>query len=644
MEAIASYLLQMACWLAAFWLVYVLALRKETFFELNRWFLLVGIVAAFVLPLFPINYDVVKKPTDIPLLLIAGKLPATSSPLEDPINYWYWIYSIGAFIVFARFLHQCFKLLWLIRKSEPIWVNNTRVFKYEGDTAPFSFFNFIFVSKTMDNEAELKTVVAHEKVHINERHWADLLLLEMARTAQWFNPLLLLYRKAIMQNHEYLADYGTLQNGVSAQTYKAVLVNQMLGVPVLKVANGFTLFNPTKRIFMMNKNKTKPAKQLKLLWALPLVALIMVSFAQPNYVTGENTSTENNLNQLKTVTGKILDQYGNPVTDALVLNNKGSKKTASDNEGNFKIEQVNNTSDIEIVKEDYYVVNTIAKSETELVVLMGKGERFNTSQDNRTITVNGTVTNEEGEPLPVASIVIKNGTLGTISNPQGRFLLEGVKPDDEIAISFVGYGTQVLKAKSELNVSMKKEVVVIGYADNQMPPPPPPPPPVVFDLNTNGKKPMIVLDGKPFTGDINLIDPKTIYQIEVLKDEASIAGYGDKAKDGVIVITTKKKGTPEEDALFVIVEEMPQYNGGNAALNKYLSKATAGTKVKGSVLVQFTVKKTGAIESAKVISSSNSELDKKALEIINAMPKWIPGKQRGKAVDVMASLNVSFGK
>ncbi|HUM89658.1 MAG TPA: TonB family protein, partial [Prolixibacteraceae bacterium] len=509
---------------------------------------------------------------------------------------------------------------------------------------PFSFFNFIFVSKTMDNEAELKTVVAHEKVHINERHWADLLLLEVARTVQWFNPLLLLYRKAIMQNHEYLADYGTLQNGVSAQTYKAVLVNQMLGVPVLKVANGFTLFNPTKRIFMMNKNKTKPAMQLKLLWALPLVALIMVSFAQPNYVTGENTSTENNLNQHKTVTGKILDQYGNPVTDALVLNNKGSKKTSSDNEGNFKIEQVNNTSDIEIVKEDYYVVNTIAKSETELVVLMGKGERFNTSQDNKTITVNGTVTNEEGEPLPGASIVIKNGTLGTISNPQGRFLLEGVKPDDEIAISFVGYGTQVLKAKSELNVSMKKEVVVIGYTDDQMAPPPPPPPPMVFDLNTNGKKPMIVLDGKPFTGEINSIDPTTIDRVEVLKDEASIAAYGDKAKDGVIVITSKKKGAPEEDALFVIVEEMPQYNGGNAALNKYLSKATAGTKVKGSVLVQFTVKKTGAIESAKVISSSNSELDKKALEIINAMPKWIPGKQRGKAVDVMASLNVSFGK
>jgi len=58
--------------------------------------------------------------------------------------------------------------------------------------------------------------------------------------------------------------------------------------------------------------------------------------------------------------------------------------------------------------------------------------------------------------------------------------------------------------------------------------------------------------------------------------------------------------------------------------------------------VQFTVKKTGAIESAKVVNSNNSELDEKALKIINAMPKWIPGKQRGKAVDVMVSLNLIF--
>ncbi|NLU37855.1 MAG: TonB family protein [Bacteroidales bacterium] len=557
MEAIASYLLQMACWLAAFWLVYVLALRKETFFELNRWFLLVGIMAAFVLPLFPIKYEVVKNTADSTLLLMTGKLSETSTPFEDSISYWYWIYGIGAFIVFARFLHQCIKLLWLIRKSEPIWVNNTRVFKFEGDTAPFSFFNFIFVSKTMDNEAELKTVVAHEKVHINERHWADLLLLEVARTVQWFNPLLLLYRKAIMQNHEYLADYGTLQNGVSAQTYKAVLVNQMLGVPVLKVANGFTLFNPTKRIFMMNKNKTKPAMQLKLLWALPLVALIMVSFAQPNYVTGENPASAINANQ-------------------------------------------------------------------------------------KTITVNGKVTNEEGEPLPGASIVIKNGTLGTISNLQGRFLLEGVKPDDEIAISFVGYGTQVLKAKSELNVSMKKEVFVIGYATNQIAPPPPPPPPMVINRNGESKKPLIILDGKPFTNDVSTIKPETIDRVEVLKDESAIATYGDKAKDGVIIITSKKNHTSEEEVVFVVVEEMPQYNGGSTALHNYLSKATKGSKEKGNIWVQFIVKNTGEIVNARIQSSNNSKLDQKALEIVNAMPKWIPGKQRGKAVDVMVSLNLIF--
>ena len=82
---------------------------------------------------------------------------------------------------------------------------------------------------------------------------------------------------------------------------------------------------------------------------------------------------------------------------------------------------------------------------------------------------------------------------------------------------------------------------------------------------------MIILDGKTFTNDISTIDPSSIDRVEVLKDEASIAAYGDKAKDGVIIITSKKKASSEEEMVFVIVEEMPQFNGGSTALYKLLS-------------------------------------------------------------------------
>jgi TonB-dependent SusC/RagA subfamily outer membrane receptor len=523
----------------------------------------------------------------------------------------------------------------------------------------------------MCGETELKTVVAHEKVHIDERHWADLLLLEVARALQWFNPLLIIYRKAVMQNHEYLADSGTLRNGVSARTYKAVLANQMLGVPVLQVANGFTLFNPTKRILMMNKDKTTPAKRLKLLWALPVIALLLVSFAKPNYVSGENPN-----------------------------------------------------------------------------IVVGA--------DEKTITVKGKVTDEEGNPLPGTSIVVKNSSTGAVSDAKGNYTLTGIKPDDEIVFSFVGYGAKVVKAASKLNVSMSKEVVVIGYASNQMAPPPPPPPPpgkneeinnislsktaidndyqTLFSLNgvggvakreieylkigengtkplilidgkesdidinqidpntilqiqvygsklasdelgieakdgvvlislkkdiappppppftirsNEGGKPLIVIDGKVSTVDLNTIDPNTIDRIEVLKDQSATAVYGDKGKDGVILITTKKDiapppPPPANNEVFVVVEDMPEFLGGTAALNSYIMKSISERADYGIVNVQFVVAKDGTIKNARVVKGLSEKFDKKALEIINGMPKWKPGMQRGKAVEVEMSIELQF--
>ena len=332
METLGSYLLQMACWLAGFWLVYAAFLKKETFFELNRWFLLIGLVASMVMPLFPVRYDVVREPIDFSTLKIVGQV-ATAEVSEgfSASDYLIIGYAFGVLFFLLRFVWQIAKLRRLRHHSESVEFGSTQLIKLEKDTAPFSFFRTIYVSKKLCGETELKTVIAHEKVHIDERHWADLLLLEVARALQWFNPLLLIYRKAVMQNHEYLADSGTLRNGVSARTYKAVLANQMLGVPVLQVANGFTLFNPTKRILMMNKDKTTPVKRLKLLWALPVIALLLVSFAKPNYVSGENPSTVANADEKTiTVTGKVTDEKGNPI-DLTAMSENDSEQESEGN-------------------------------------------------------------------------------------------------------------------------------------------------------------------------------------------------------------------------------------------------------------------------------------------------------------------------
>jgi outer membrane biosynthesis protein TonB len=220
------------------------------------------------------------------------------------------------------------------------------------------------------------------------------------------------------------------------------------------------------------------------------------------------------------------------------------------------------------------------------------------TSEEKTITVTGRVTDRlEGEPLPGTSIVIKNSTRGTSSDEKGNFSLSGVKPEEEIVFSFVGYATVVLKAKSKIIVAMERKVVSVEVGNNDAPPPPPadevappPPPPPPADEMASPPPP------PPLTG----------------------------------------------EPVFYVVEEMPQFPGGADALNAYLSKATAGSAEKGKVTVSFSVGGDGKIKNAKVDQSELDKLNKKALEIVYGMPTWKPGLQRGKPVKVEMSLEVQF--
>lgn len=117
MQAVFQYLLQMSCWLAAFWLVYIAALRKETFFSLNRWFLNAGLAVALVLPLFPVRYKVY---TDIETVLIRGNLSgyAESSSNTGNFNWYLTIYLSGVFFFILRQILQHYRLYRLRKKQQ----------------------------------------------------------------------------------------------------------------------------------------------------------------------------------------------------------------------------------------------------------------------------------------------------------------------------------------------------------------------------------------------------------------------------------------------------------------------------------------------------------------------------------------------
>lgn len=104
----------------------------------------------------------------------------------------------------------------------------------------------------------------------------------------------------------------------------------------------------------------------------------------------------------------------------------------------------------------------------------------------------------------------------------------------------------------------------------------------------------------------------------------------------------------EETKVFDVVEQMPQYKGGDAALMDYLNKSikypviAEENGIQGRVVCTFVVERDGSITDVKVVRSVDPSLDKEAVRVLKAMPKWIPGKQNGSAVRVKFTLPVTF--
>ena len=174
-------------------------------------------------------------------------------------------------------------------------------------------------------------------------------------------------------------------------------------------------------------------------------------------------------------------------------------------------------------------------------------------------------------------------------------------------------------------------------------------------VKESDKKPMVLLEGHRITYEtLKRMDSEEIASISVLKGQPAVDQYGEEARDGVVLITTKKgvkdisvpvEQTPE---YFDVVEQMPEYPGGPSALLEYLAtnirypESAEKAGIQGRVIVTFVVMKDGSISNAKIVKSVSPELDEEALRVLSAMSNWSPGMQNGKAVNVKYAVPISF--
>jgi TonB family protein len=169
------------------------------------------------------------------------------------------------------------------------------------------------------------------------------------------------------------------------------------------------------------------------------------------------------------------------------------------------------------------------------------------------------------------------------------------------------------------------------------------------------KTPIVLLDGNRITYEtLRKISSDEIASITVLKDQAAVDQYGEEARDGILLVTTKKGvkdvfvPVEQNPEFFDVVEQMPEYPGGPSALFEYLAKnirypeSAEKAGIQGRVIATFVVMKDGSISNVKVVKSVSPELDTEALRVLSAMPNWTPGMQNGKAVNVKYTVPISF--
>lgn len=146
-------------------------------------------------------------------------------------------------------------------------------------------------------------------------------------------------------------------------------------------------------------------------------------------------------------------------------------------------------------------------------------------------------------------------------------------------------------------------------------------------------------------------------QDELKETKTAIGAFDVKGNDeagGTVLKAVEEIATPEppkqeeQNKVFDVVEQQPQYPGGMGALNQWLGSnikypvMAAENGIEGRVVVQFVVERDGSVSGVHVVRGVDPSLDKEATRVVSAMPKWIPGKQNGSAVRVKYTVPVTF--
>ena len=497
--------------------------------------MITGIIASLLLPFVRFTtITLIEQPILYSIKTNSNTVNTVIRTTAETVDWWIigiLIYILGFFILLIRFSLQLLSLKRLFACNPGKKQNKFNLIETKENIAPFSFFNTIVYNSTLHSSSELDMILKHEKIHATQLHTLDLVLIHLLLIIQWVNPLAWLYKKSLEENLEFIADREVIHQIPSKKEYQLTLV-KVASNNYSTITNNFYQSLIKKRIVMLNKQTSQSKNLWKTAIILPLLSIFLWSFNTKEII---KVKTTNKIDQ--EISESIISKKKNEKILEFIINKNSTKKDLSTIKNTLKNEynvgvkfsniNRNDSNEITSIKVNITSQNSNAnyslKNDTPIRPFMisynSKTDNVNIGQSNNNIHYTWTDQEDEHKIVEVHTDKNKKHKYVFIGDNDHKKIIKTINKDGKVIIEEIE-GEQ----DSHFDIitdDHKTFAYITGDIDGE---------------------PLIFIDNQKSTKEeMKKLDSDLIETINVLKGKQAVKKYGDKAKNGVIKITTKKK-------------------------------------------------------------------------------------------------------
>lgn len=647
MSEITFYLMKLLTGSAIMYLGYRLWLANNQYVGMIRWYLLASLALP---PLLSLSGGLAPSPdTSLPVIRVAIQQEAVvitgqgTAVVDTPVNPASLLYYTAAGLLGLLFLYRLFRIILIIRRSKSLRYCNLRLHFSQNKLSPFSFFNNILISETYAQSGRLRSILVHEAAHITQGHSFDIVFTEIMCILQWFNPFVWLFRNAIQQNHEYLADRAVMKVNCNPANYKALLLESLTGIS-MPVVNSFNNSSLKMRFIMLNKPISGRGA---LGQTLATVSLLMVFTASVIFMFQKESFASVLPEPASVINNDTTSKAPHPYLETDVTDGNTEKSLFADfiypeaakNSGKQGTVYISLTVSDQGKASGHKVLRGFDKECDEEALRVVKSWKWMPALKN-------------GKPV-IQDIVypIKFVLDGTEQTERTHFSTRKNSSVFQVVDKMPEFpgGRDVMATYLAENIIYPLKAKEKGIQGTVY---------VTFVVETDGS----VTEAKILRGfnkDCDKIALDAVKKMPRWKP-GSQGGQAVRVQMNIPVKfsldsavdkndkVVSAEGKAGLDETFSVVDVFPEFPGGDKkrlefiAENLVYPEMAMNKRIQGTVYITFVVEKDGSIENIRILRGIGSGCDEAAVSAVKMMPKWKPGMQDGKAVRVQFNMPIKF--